>query len=306
MDSVLATLEQDVARLGQRWPALVALSQGPRSNYFALPVSLATLFPGVAPDRAHSFALACRLLAGSILSQDRIVDGGSGDAALSLRSMALQAESYQQFHRLFAPEARFWERLQQYLAEYAGACLEEQRFVSGQRPWSEYTESVGLGIVKGKNAVARTVPAGLVELAREEHLLEPLLNVIDGFNVATQLWDDLQDWKEDLRRGVPSILLARVVRERPVALEEEQWKQRSEHLAREIYYGGHASHVLRMALDGLGTARRFLTDHELPEFRALLERLNQRLELLLKDLERIVAENVKRSQREPAGASVNP
>jgi hypothetical protein len=36
--------------------------------------------------------------------------------------------------------------------------------------------------------------------------------VTNAFNIATQLWDDLQDWKEDLRRGAPSLLLARLAR----------------------------------------------------------------------------------------------
>ena len=66
------------------------------------------------------------------------------------------------------------------------------------------------------------------------------------------MWDDLQDWKEDLQQGTPSLLLARLVSERPARLEGEAGRDVIKQLARELYYGGHARHVLELTLTAAG------------------------------------------------------
>lgn len=70
------------------------------------------------------------------------------------------------------------------------------------------------------------------------------------------MYDDLTDWKEDLRRGQPSLLLSRVVVEFPGLLDEPAWADLIKHLTRAIHYGGHSRYVLRLALSSLDKADR--------------------------------------------------
>ncbi len=90
----------------------------------------------------------------------------------------------------------------------------------GDRSWREYTETMALEIASGKNGIARVVIAGLAELAQEDHLFQPLAEAINQYNIAHQLWDDLCDWQEDLRAGVPSLPIARVLNERPLIKDQ--------------------------------------------------------------------------------------
>lgn len=302
----LVAVQSIIADLQRRWPDPIALEPGRASDYFALPYLFREAFPSLALEDLRPLAVFCKIYAGSILLQDRLIDGQLGDAAggpalatAALRITAMHAEAYHALHSVFPATTAFWGRLRDYLAAYAEACLEEQRFASGQRPWSEYTESVAGRIIIGKNGPARIIAAGMAELAGDEHLLAPLLAVTNAFNVATQLWDDLQDWKEDLRRGAPSLVLARLVPDRPVDLDSEQWRALTQRLARELYYGGHARHVLALALASLDTAEQLKATIPKLGLHAKTATLRRWCETLRADIERIVRANVERARAQP-------
>jgi hypothetical protein len=169
----------------------------------------------VAPNDLVSFAAAARLYAGAILLADPVVDGVGTASVHLFRIMALQSEALRALQRLFPPDARFWGRLQSYTAGYMSACLDEGAFADGRRSWSEYTDACGVAIALAKNGVARAVVAGLAELDGDDATFDVLSAALDDFNFATQMLDDAQDWKDDLRRGIPSVLLRPVMADGP-------------------------------------------------------------------------------------------
>src|SRR5262249_27063124 len=133
----------------------------------------------------------------------------------ALRILAMQWEAYHQLHKLFPARSAFWEDFRGYLSDFAQATVQEQRFIRGGRAWSEFSEEIALDIVRGKNGVARATIAGLAEIDGNRRPLQPLLEAIDGYNVARQMLDDLTDWEEDLKQGTPSLLLTRILGQRP-------------------------------------------------------------------------------------------
>jgi squalene-hopene/tetraprenyl-beta-curcumene cyclase len=306
LDMELAAVDAVIADLQRRWPNAIALEPERKSSYYALPYRLREAFPSLAPRAIRPLAVFCKLYAGSILLHDQVIDGQpvdgadrSSPATPSLRIVAMHAEAYHQLHAAIPARAAFWDRLRDYLAAYADACVEEQGFAPGGRSWREYTEPVALRIVIGKNGPARIIAAGLAELAGDERLLDPLLEVTNAFNVATQMWDDLEDWKDDLRRGIPSLLLARVVSGRPVGLDAAAWRDLLQQLTRELYYRGHVGHVLDLALTSLDTAEQL--ESVVPDLglHALTGKLRRRCEALRSDIDRIVRANLQRARDQP-------
>ena len=228
-----------VDALSARWPEAINLRSDRSSSYLNLPYHFLPAFPHLPLSDIRPLAAFTRLMNGAILQHDTLADGDiaaprTGEAAMRL--MAMQFEACHVLYPSIPAQAPFWERLRTDLAEYAHACVEERRFAQGERPWREYTEAVARRIVLGKNGVARAVAAGLVELARDERLLTPLLETIDAFNFASQMCDDLLDWRDDAYRSIPSLLLARVLRERP-ALHGAAMEHELDRLGRELYQG---------------------------------------------------------------------
>ena len=235
--------KKGVDRLQEHWPDIVALKADSQASiYDYYPYLFLKAFPLLSIADVRPFALAGRLFASSIVFYDKVMDRTSTAhiaTTSALRIQAMQLEAYHLLHQLFPPEAIFWKQLRSYIVEYADACIQEQRFASGDLPWQEYTEAIALQIAVGKNGIARSTIAGLVELAQDHSLFKPLVEVINHFNIACQMWDDLLDWKEDLRCSIPSLLLSRVVSEWPVHCEQENLNHQLNHLARKFYYDGH-------------------------------------------------------------------
>jgi len=284
--------------LQAHWPEAIRLWAERMSDYYQLPFFFQPAFPSLEQASLHTLARLTRMYASSILLQDELVDGdlqGLAAGQATLRVMAMQFEAYHLLHPLIPAERSFWGRFRRFLAEYAEATLEERRFASGQRPWSEYTEELAHRLILGKNGISRVAVVALVELAGDERLCEPLLQSLNQFNLATQLCDDLSDWKEDLRQGIPSLLLRRMVSEPPKELDEARLKA----LSRELFYGGHAAYAMRMALDALqGAARLSELTPPLPWFK-IIEAMRRKCQGILDDVSRVVEQNVQRARRQP-------
>lgn len=297
VQSEIALVAGAELRLQTGWPDAVAVRLWQQSMWYELPYFFLPAFPSLSLPAVRPLALFGRLFASSIFLHDPIADRDvlAHDAArTTLRIMAMQLEAYRALHGAFVPGAALWDRLRSYLSDYAAACLDELDIASGARPWRDYTEDMAIRIAIGKSGLSRAIVAGLVELAHDETLLEPLLASLDHFNIACQMWDDLKDWRDDLQHGMPSLLLSRVVSERPARGELAGAIDR---VARELYYGGHANYVLERALAALDVSERLKQRvPDLPWYR-MADVIRSRLQDTLRDLTRIIDRNVERARR---------
>jgi len=263
--------------------------------YDGYPYLFLSAFPSLTLSDVQPLARAGRIFAQSLFAYDHMMDGLSS-ATSALGAQAMQFESYHLLYQLFPPDSPFWKRFRRYMSEYANACLEEQRFAVGERPWREFTQPLAIEIAAAKTGIAKATIAGLTELAGDDSLLEPLIESIHCYYVARQMWDDLHDWKEDLQTGIPSLLLSRLLHERPT---QEEWQKASDQLARELYYGGHAQYVLELALDSLDEADDLTADFPQLLWRRALAEMRRQCEALLDDVGRIVRRNLQRVREQP-------
>ena len=217
-------------------------------------------FPQLRPCDVAELSLALRFVLYSTLLTDKLIDHTEGTDDLArnaLRVQAIQFESYRLLYSLFPPTSQFWQRYKSYLSRFNQACLDEQCFADGQYRWEQFDEDRALSIIRGKNSLALLLAASLAELADDDSDLHRLTEAIEKHYIAWQFWDDLCDWKEDFRAGVPSLLLSRVLSELPPPNDREKWIPI---LARKIYYEGHAREMLERALRLLDSADRAVAD----------------------------------------------
>lgn len=291
------------------WPGSISLQVWEQTTWYELCYYFLPAFPSLTPEDIRPLSVFGRLFANSIFVHDHLADREAAPrdvATTTLRIMAMQLEAYHVLHGVFPPGARFWGRLRGYIAEYGAACLEELSFAADGRPWREYTEELALRVAAGKSGPSRAILAGLAELAGDEDRLGPLVDALSHYNVACQMWDDLTDWKDDLVHGTPSLLLARAFPDRTGKLAPEALRAETGKLGREIYYRGHASHTLGLALRSLDAAERARGGFpDLPLW-PLITTLREKYRSSLEDIDRIIEENLRRARGPSRPAVVLP
>lgn len=271
--------------------------------YDCYPYLFLGAFPSLTPSDIRPLSIAGRLFACSIILYDKVMDRTSTAYLATSQALSVQAmqwEAYRLLHGMFAPDAKFWQRFHSYLVEHAEACVKEQQFVVGELKWENYTEEVALKIAAGKNGIAKATIAGLVELAHDDAQFESFASSVNHFNIASQMWDDLRDWKEDLRTNTPSLLLARIAPGGLKFADEVELARQTETLAREVYYDGHAKYVIELILESLDRAERMTSAVPDLAWHGVTAQLRRRCRLLLNDVEQIVTNNVTRARRQPA------
>jgi hypothetical protein len=253
-----ATVDAELDRLQRAWPAAIDLRCERDTDFYALPAWFLPAFPGVRDDGARALFVFCRLCAGATLLQDHVVDGDGLPADVAprtMRIMAMQTEATLALMRVLPPTRTvFWGRFRDHVSRHTGTWATERSFADG-RPWSEYTTDVGLDLARSKHCLADIVVAAMADLAGDDELYAPICASIGALGAAAQMVDDLEDWRDDLRRRQPSILLTRVLDAAPGAdLGADGWRALEARVARTIYYRGHADRVLGLAMTLLDEA----------------------------------------------------
>lgn len=289
----LEAVDRVIQDLNNQWPRDIDF---PR-NYFFLqrfgPGLFLDVFPPLTLEDIRPLMIAAKLLGTSLVMSDWITDPTNESfiaTKYELSCQAMQLEAYHILYSLFPPKSKFWERFRTYYREYMDACIIEQKFVSGELPFSEYTEELSIKITANKSAPIKANIAGLVELSKDDRLLEPLTEAVNQYLIARQLWDDIQDWKEDLQSGTPSLLLARVVEEWPAKYDEGSLKQ----LSQKLFYGGHISYAINLALQSLDRAKEITQDIPHLEWRSVsVEGLETHFKSLSADIQKICQKNIE-------------
>jgi squalene-hopene/tetraprenyl-beta-curcumene cyclase len=285
------------------WPSVVKIDlRADVSIYDFHPYLFAPAFSGLEARQVESLAVAARLFASCMFLSDAAIDGPAEAAFGSiapLQAVAMQFEAYRLLNELFPGGSRFWERFGGYLRDLAEACVVEAEFGSGRRPWRSFTEDVAKEVAIKKAAIAKASIAGLAGLAGVAGPSAALDSAVDHYNVAYQMFDDLGDWKKDLRRRQPSLLLARLLPDDGPFGADALNPEQIGGIARKLYYEGHAGHVLRVALGQLAEADAALGQIPAVPFADAVAGLRRRCQDLEADIARIVAENASRVKAQP-------
>lgn len=254
-------------------------------------------FVGVSDSDLQIVALATRLLSTALLLGDRAMDGDSKGESLArnlLRAQAMNFEAQFTFCRALGADSGFWRSYRECLVQYAGACVEERRMVNREVPWTALTESAARELAVRKNSPIRIPVAALAHLADDNAPADALFNSLDAYSIGLQMFDDLRDWRSDLGRGFPSLLLVRALDgQEPESIDPRR-------LAKRIYYRGAAESVLDLGLQALGEAESHLEAWPDLPWRGCVQELRADIESMLLDLRSITQRNLHRVQSQPS------
>ena len=291
------------AQLQKQWPeSLFMGTDKAESIYTFYPYLFLPVFPLLKPKDIRPLALAGRLFSSSLFIADNILDGNAAKESLGFKLMQTQAtqfEAYRILHEIFPPTATFWDKFREYLSEFSKAYLLEQNFAVKGHSWQEFSEDTALMIISGKTGIARAVIAGLVELSQDDSQFKLLTESIENFYIARQMFDDLTDWKVDIKTQIPSLLLNRVVKEHPVEQGEKVTEEYINQISYEIFYEGHASFVLDKAQKALNQASVLLSEFPDLLWHQILQDTKRQYEVLYEDLKKIIKRNIHRVQAQP-------
>jgi hypothetical protein len=306
VSSLGSGVKASIDELQNNWGNLISLRADFKGQsetiYDCYPYLFQPLFSNISADELHRLSIAGRLFATSIFLYDDFLDKEilEKNSRKLFSPLVIQWESQKILNRLFQPESLFWERLDDFYKEHIAACAEEESFREGKKSWAEFTEETGLKIAVGKNGISRAVIAGLVELSGNEKVYHPLIEAINNFNIACQILDDLVDWKQDLKDSAPSILLARIFKEKPL-FSQDDGENFTRNVAKLLYYKGHAQYTLTIGLEAVEKSLRLLDEIEgqKVDWQYLVLATKAKLESLAEDFESIIQQNIKRVQVQP-------
>jgi radical SAM protein with 4Fe4S-binding SPASM domain len=211
---------------------------------------------------AQQMALANRFGQFFCLLQDAVIDRSDSEpAGVLLPGDALFFQFVHRYQSLFSADEPFWRYFERYWTEYLDAlawevrcCRRPRRSDRGDAIWRAR-----------KLSPIKICCAGMALLARRPEVLPGLEALIDELHAGWQLWDDLQDWEDDLSRGHWTWPLA-LARERlhgaPLAddVEAQLWSE------------GVAATVVGVACEHLDRALRWSEQLDLPALRDWIER----------------------------------
>lgn len=304
-DAVLLRLAEHARDVQLQWPRKVDFSGLlPDSEIAILPLFFADAFGRIEHERFTHFLAGSRLLASAIVIADALFDKDlerSDQIAFLLRWHGVQFELERQLTKAFSPESSFWPAYRATLAEYLGCVATEWTYASRRRRLADMTHSECLHIALAKSSVSRVTIAGLRLLGDDASRADALLQSLDKYNLARQIWDDVQDWKSDVRSNLPTLVTVRLAA--TTGLDDmTSGEPDLAALARELHYGGHMDELLELARESLASAQD-LADREKPlPWHALVDGLDRHVAALQRDLAAIVRRNKVRLGRRAVSA----
>jgi hypothetical protein len=217
------------------------------SPFYYYPFLFASAFPSVTVEDLRRIAMANRVLLEAILLTDKKIDE---TRPWTPKDLCL-VDTY--FHKalellipLFPLEHMFWAKTQEWYLQHARAILKEQR--RHRYRLYRYTKEEFFEISTGKVALIKTNLMAMGLLSDAGDALASLMESQDRFLAGFQCFDDLRDWKEDLRHGNYTYLLTKLLLEagfhHPFPGDESF---PFDGLGQVLYHRGVADDQLRMA-----------------------------------------------------------
>ena len=180
------------------------------SPFYYYPFLFVSAFPSVPVEDLRTLALANRILLEAILLSDKKID----ETRPWVPADFYLVDSY--FHKalemlipLFPLEHEFWQKTQGWFLQHGRAIIKEQ--LRHRHRLCPYTQEEFFEVSTGKVALIKTNLLAMALLSDTSDVLAPLMESQDRFLAGFQCFDDLRDWKEDLRHGNFTFLLTRVL-----------------------------------------------------------------------------------------------
>jgi squalene-hopene/tetraprenyl-beta-curcumene cyclase len=218
----------------------------------------AEAFPEISDDVVLDLGRAAQMCARSLIVADKIMDADDAipTSRLTLGLLALQYETYARLTPLFPQQSPFWSNYDRYYGRVIGAILTEQS-LKGAEVKVEPAEM--LTLAADKNALHSGIAAAFCCLSGRDDRLADMEESLGAFSIATQIVDDVHDWKIDLATGTPSTLNTRGAvlgryMSKTISIEEA---------ASALFGDRHVSDALALALEHFQSAQSSASRHGL-------------------------------------------
>jgi squalene-hopene/tetraprenyl-beta-curcumene cyclase len=211
-----------------------------RSDVWALIDAAADGFESLGTLDLEQFKLGACFFSDAVVGTDDVLDYTEekpSQVRELINVIPLQFEAYRIFAEQLGDQPAFWSDLRRYFVAYVEAMRDEIRIKTDDASWTAYDEADCLRIAADKNGLVRTIAAALCAASGARDKLAALERLLVDLFVAYQMFDDLRDWREDLRTGNISTVLRLACPTRPAPADANA-------VGRVIFAGGHAQRVL--------------------------------------------------------------
>lgn len=159
-------------------------------------------------EKLFKVALAGAMYFDLVLLNDDLYDelSSKNDKEIIYAKDFLNAESIKVLCELFDINSRFWDYFYKYNGEFINANILEKEKKENQ----EFTYKEFQIISRGKSAIAKITVAALACLSDQYDKIDSLEEAQGLVAEAMQLFDDLRDWKEDIKLKQPSWILNKI------------------------------------------------------------------------------------------------
>lgn len=279
----MASYAEHVAELGlPPHPALIAGHTV--TLYHCLPWLFSDSITGLSEEQHHALAIAGLLYFGHALLVDRLIDADDAfspqillsSSALHERALVLLASA-----GMLAGDSA--QALRAYTKDYERAIWDEKG--SATAPlfgWEQYES-----IAKGKAALLKAAPALMAVTTGKHNLRAATDEMVDLFNLAAQIHDDVKDWRQDITAGRPALLRALADLEHLDARETTSLLQEPEEvIAHWLFAGGRVERALTEASTAAARASVIATSIGADRWSRATRYYADRLDRLTADLRR--------------------
>jgi hypothetical protein len=170
------------------------------------PLLFAGAFCGCDEAELATLAVAARWVGQHVLYLDKVIDCQVAPSAELYLHHALFLKSLDLLRRLYPVGHAFWHHFWMYYNQYL-----HTRHAHKPLPGSPDGEQYFRAEAAGSIALAKFVPTAMALSSGLSQWIEPFNRSLEALYTGFQLYDDLVDWKDDVRRGKVSWLLWRVL-----------------------------------------------------------------------------------------------
>lgn len=246
------------------------------------------LFPLLSKSFLKELEVASNFYFYSVLAIDKIIDEeNSFDKEALLLAIALRENSLHRMYRIIEPESEYWLHFQKYYNQYLKALSIELKNRNGKI--SDINKESLEFLYSGNSALAKALPVAMAFKAGKKDILSDLEKSIDYYYIGLNLYDDVNDWKQDWQNNNYSYLITKTIINNDINISEISTK----HLGHYIFLKHEASKCLEHSITYFKKAKEVLSKIECIQWKRAIQNNLDNCINLKEDIDMLVSKQLE-------------